>query len=551
LLGLGPSSPDPRRTELEPFSPTSWALAIPTGAKAADANALPAGVMDTTGVSRPVVCVVGAGTAGLEGLLSAREQLGSRAELRLIAPEHEFRYRPMSPGSLFRPALERGLAIADLVAQVGATWVADRADVIYEAERNVLTRDGDTVSFDFLLLAIGARSKRALRQGHVWERGADPGFLDQIILGIAAGGVRSVAVAVPRGARWPIPAYELALILAWTATGTDAQVTLLTAEEKPLGALGRDATDAVARELDAAGVQVITGVEVIDEHERNAQTSELADLLLVPEEPADEADALMGEPSDPARVRLGTGSAVEFERLISLPTVVGPFINGVATDAIGFIEVDEALKVCGSERVWAAGGCIAAALEHSALSARQSDAAIAAIVAAIAGKAGAGSTRSSLPPDLTGILLTGAREQWLSENPVGTHEPSTRCLWWPPGRAVGHMLAHRIAAWDPSVHRALPSHPGGLEIRAPVALGCSERPSMGAGSEVSAEVRSARLRDIENRQQMGLQRREREAAAELEALSTRLQMLAAHQQKVIRELERHGYLRDRDNAASD
>src|SRR5271166_4363549 len=209
---------------------------------------------------RPVVCVVGAGTAGLEGLLAARRRLGEEAELRLIAPDQEFRYRPMSRDSLFRPAPERGLSVADLVAEVGATWVRDRADVVDEAQRTVLTRDGDTVGFDFLMLAPGRRSRRALRQGHLWERGADPGFLDEIIAGIAAGEVLSVAVAVPRGARWPIPAYELALILAWTATGTDAQVTLLTAEEKPLGALGRDATDAVARELDGAGVEVVTGV---------------------------------------------------------------------------------------------------------------------------------------------------------------------------------------------------------------------------------------------------------------------------------------------------
>ncbi len=499
-------------------------------------------------MARPVVCVVGAGTAGLEGLLSAREEFGAKAELRLIAPEREFRYRPMSPGSLFRPAQERGLAIANLVAQAGVTWVADRADVIYEAERKVLTRDGDTVDFDFLLLAVGARSKRALRQGHVWERGGDPSFLDQIILEIVAGEVRSVAVAVPRGARWPLPAYELALILAWTATGTDARVVLITAEERPLGALGREATDAVARELAAAGVEAITGVEVIDEPRRDPDPRELADVILVPEEPADGADALIGQPTDPARVRLGAGSVAEFDRLISLPTVVGPFIDGVTTDAVGFVEVDEALKVCGSERVWAAGGCIAAALEHSAFAARQADAAIAAIAAASTGATGAGSTRPYGAPELTGILLTGQHAQWLAENPIGTHEPSTRCLWWPPGRAVGRMLARRIAAWDPSVHQALPSHPGGLVIRVPVALGCNERPSVSAGAQVSAEVRTARLRDIDNRQLMAVRRRERAAAAELRALSAELQTLTAHQREVIRELQRHGYLRDRDKA---
>lgn len=128
-------------------------------------------------MGKPVLCVVGAGTTGLEALLAAREELGPGPELRLIAPEREFRYRPMSAGSLFRPAKERSLAIADLVAESGATWFMDRVEVVREAERSVLTRDGDTVEFDFLLPAPGKRSARA-----------------------------NLAVAVPRGARWPVPA---------------------------------------------------------------------------------------------------------------------------------------------------------------------------------------------------------------------------------------------------------------------------------------------------------------------------------------------------------
>jgi sulfide:quinone oxidoreductase len=87
----------------------------------------------------------------------------------------------------------------------------------------LLTRDGDAVGFDFLLLALGARSKRTLRQGQVWARGGDPSFLDQIILDAGAGKVRRVAVIVPRGARWPVPAYELALILAWRRTTPESR----------------------------------------------------------------------------------------------------------------------------------------------------------------------------------------------------------------------------------------------------------------------------------------------------------------------------------------
>lgn len=499
-------------------------------------------------MARPVVCVVGAGTAGLEALLSAREALGAKAQLRLIAPESEFLYRPMSPGSLFRPAQERGVAIADLATQAGAAWVADRAAAVYETERQVLTRDGDTVDFDYLLLAPGSRSRRVLRQGYVWERGADPSFLDQIISGIVAGEVQSVAVVAPRGARWPLPAYELALVLAWTAVRTDAQVTLITAEEQPLAALGPGATETVARELDAANVETITGVELIDEPRHDPEPPELTHVVFAPERPEDLAGSLIGKPIDPAHVRLGSGSKAEFDRLISLPTVDGPFLAGVATDAAGFIEVDEELKVCGSEHVWAAGSCIAAALEHSALAARQADAAIVAISAAISGAVGV--TRASGAPELTGMLLTDQREQWLRENPVGTQQPSTRCLWWPPGRAVGRVLSQRIAAWDPSVHDALPDHTGGLLIRAPVAMGCNGRPSVSAGAEVSAEVRTARLRDIENRQLMAIRRRERAADAELRALDAELQTLTAHQQEVIRELQRHGYLTHHNTTAT-
>jgi hypothetical protein len=221
----------------------------------------------------------------------------------------------------------------------------------------------------------------------------------------------------------------------------------------------------------------------------------------------------------------------------------------VATDAAGFVEVDDDLRVCGSERIWAVGSCIAAALEHSAIAARQADAAIAAI-AAIAGRAGVGLTSASVAPELTGILLTGRRQRWLEENPLGTRQPSTRCLWWPPGRAVGRVLAQRIAAWDPSVDEALPSEPSGVPIRTPIALGCSAAPSNTTSSAVTPELRAARLRDIQNRQLMAIRRREESAGVEVHALEARLQSLAKHQREAISELQQHGYLTGQREAAA-
>ncbi|HYB22508.1 MAG TPA: FAD/NAD(P)-binding oxidoreductase [Solirubrobacteraceae bacterium] len=501
-------------------------------------------------MAKPIVCVIGAGTAALEGLLCARETFGAAAQLRLVAPDDEFRYRPMSRDSLFRPAREQALAIAELVAQAGAAWTTDRADFIDDSAGTVVTRDGETVDYDFLLLAPGARPARTLRHGFVWQRGGDPGFLDRIIRELAAGETRSVAVAVPRGARWPLPAYELALVLAWTSAGSDARIVLLTAEEQPLGALGAQASEAVTRQLEDAGVETIAGVEVVDQPEHDGQPQDAAGVILLPEQLSGRPDPLIAKPSDPARVRLADGSQAEFDRLISLPTVIGPIIAGVPTDAAGFIEIDADLRVCGSERIWAAGGCVAAALEHSALSARQADAAIAAIATSHDGtREGEPAPTGPLQPtgvlELTGVLLTGQRERWLAENPPGTQEPSTRCLWWPPGRAVGRMLAERIAAWNPAIDSALPDLPDGVVIRAPVVLGCSGRHTPATSTPVSADVRAARLRDIENRQLLAIRRRELAAEAELRSLSAGLQTLATRQQQTVRELQQHGYLRDR------
>jgi sulfide:quinone oxidoreductase len=494
-------------------------------------------------MSKPVVCVVGAGTAGLEGLLTVHEQLGDSVDLRVIAPEREFRYRPMSAGSLFRPTEEREALIGDISAEVGANYLCEPVVAVYEDDRCVVTRDGDTVSFDYLLLAPGARDARSLQQGFVWERGQDPGFLDQVRDSIRTAPGGRVAVIVPRGARWSVPAYELALVLAWASASTGTEVSLITAEARLLGMLGRDATSLITRELQDAGVVAVTGVEVVDAPHSELRSSGPIDVILVPESTTSEEDALTGKPTESHH---GASEAQSFDFVIALPTVRGPAIPGVRSDTAGFVEVDTGLKVGGSERVWAAGGCIAAALEHSALSALQGDVAAAAITRAVNPSCGDAHLEIPTPLLVTGILLSGQRDRWLAENPAGTRQPSTRCLWWPPGRAVGHMLAGRIAAWDPSVQGTLPDLADGVPICVPVVLGHEDRGSRAGNIVADEATHKARSRDLENRQMMAVERREHEAADELRKLGRGLERLAADQRHVEDGLRAHGYLRDRE-----
>lgn len=499
------------------------------------------------GSHRPVLCIVGAGTAGLEALLAARQRLGTSIELRLIAPDRAFSYRPIRPGPTLRPTAERSLEIADVTTELGADWVRDRVAAVHGADRQLLTRDGELVDFDYLLLAAGVTPHRTLQQGEVWQRGNDPRFFDRIIDDAVVGRIESIAIVIPRGARWPVPAYELALVLAWRAAGARTKITLITSEEHPLAALGTEASNLILHELRDAGIHLQTSIAVVDEP-RDWSPQTTPELVLVPERPDELSDALNGRPFDPARIRLGAGDEVEFDRLISLPAATGPAIAGVPTDACGFIAVDETFKVRGCSRIWAAGGCVAAALEHGALAAEQADAAITQIAAAIAATDGAGSPAPSRLPEIAGILLSGQRDQWLAQNPPGTPQPSTRCLWWPPGRAVGHLLAQRICTADPSALLDLPAAPPGLPIRVPVALAGPDTPASFDGP-VSADARAAQRRDIENRQLMAVHRREREADAELRSLGARLQSLKREQEATIGELKKHGYLLERDRRA--
>ena len=69
-----------------------------------------------------------------------------------------------------------------------------------------------------------------------------------------------VAFAAPAGATWPLPLYELALLTAAALRERgvpDPDLTVVTAEERPLAALGVEATDAVLGALDGAGIDVI------------------------------------------------------------------------------------------------------------------------------------------------------------------------------------------------------------------------------------------------------------------------------------------------------
>ena len=443
----------------------------------------------TAGRSR--VVIAGAGVAALEALAGLAQRAGDRVELTLVAPEASFGYRPASTARPFSLGPQRELPLADLARDLGARVVRDTVVLVDEERGRVLTHDGDVVPFDALLLAVGTRLTWPRGDGIHWGRGEESAQAFAALLAeVERGESLRVGLIVPKGACWPVDAYELALILAATAPAGGSQIQLATAEERPLEALGGLVSDAIAAELERAAVELTTCTP----------------------------DA----------------GGLPFDRVLSIPAPAGTHLGGVPHDAGGLIPVGRGSRVHGMERVWAVGDCTSFALKHALLAVRQSDAAVEQIAAAAAG---ARSEGPSSEPRLHGVFVLPGRSlagsTWIHPG-----EPLTHCLWWPPGRAAGAYLAPYLSARDEAVRHGLVWHPHGLPVDVPVAQLGGEAPP----TAVARPGEEAFRRDALDRDLLALARLERESARSERSLERGLRELERRQRAVVQQLEAAGYL---------
>jgi sulfide:quinone oxidoreductase len=225
--------------------------------------------------------------------------------------------------------------------------------------------------------------------------------------------VRALAFTMPAGIAWPLPIYELALLTAvhLADAGSDIRLELVTPEERPLRLFGAQATDVVAGLLAEHGIRIWTDTV--------PQAAENGVLRFV-----------------------GTGQ-VQADRVVALPRIEGPSLQGVPHDTNGFVPTDEHARVRGVDDVFAAGDLTDFPVKQGGLAAQQADAAAEAIAAA----AGAELAPKPFEPVLRGLMLTGLTPRFM-EAELGRLESTvdTEPLWWPPGKIAGHYLGPFLAS---------------------------------------------------------------------------------------------------------
>jgi sulfide:quinone oxidoreductase len=264
-----------------------------------------------------------------------------------------------------------------------------------------------------------------------WFPGGDSETYGGLLRDLEEGYAKRLAIVVPPGAVWPLPAYELALMTAGEAREMgqpDLSITVVTPEKQPLSLFGAEASQALTEELGWAGIEVRTGAVA-----------------------RKEGDALVLEP---------TGERLDVQRVFAVPRIVGPAIEGVPFDEEGFIVADDSARVEGCERTWAAGDGVVSPVKFGGLATHQARRGAAAI-AAVAGV----EVADPGEPVLHGRLLVGHRTRRLA--PSGGAEGAP--LWWPHGKVAGEHLPRWLAEHGVAPPAAAePPAEDGVTVRRPL-----------------------------------------------------------------------------------
>jgi sulfide:quinone oxidoreductase len=376
------------------------------------------------------IVIAGGGVAGLEALLGLRAIASDRVRLTLVAPDPDFSYRPLAVAEPFALGHAHRVALSRFTTDAHAELVIDAAVGVDDAAGQLQLRDGGKRSFEALLLAPGGRAVAGVEGATTWWPGGDPEVYGGLLRDIDEGYAKRVAIVVPPGAVWPLPAYELALMTAGEARGMgqDVEITVVTPEHVPLSLFGEEASDAVAEELRWAGVGLETGVV--------ARRDE-SGLVLEPD-----------------------GNRLDVERVFAVPRILGPAIEGVAADDEGFVLTSDDARVKGCERTWAAGDGVDSPLKFGGLATHQARAAI----AAIAREAGVEDPPDPGEPVIHGRLLVGHRTRRLR----GRGDAEGAPLWWPQGKVAGEYLPRWLAEHGVAPPAAAAPPDKGLKIERPV-----------------------------------------------------------------------------------
>lgn len=310
----------------------------------------------TRAISRSAaqILIAGGGFAAVEAALAVRALAGHRVALALLAPDPVFHYRPAATSEPFDVVPSRRYDLRAIARDLGAEYHRSRLEAVAPRKHFVRTASGARLRYDALILATGARAVVGVPGAMTFRDQRDIGLIRRLLGELEAGAVRSIVFALPTGAVWPLPMYELALLSARYARehGLAIESTLVTPEREPLALFGTDASIVVRGLLEERAVRFVGGA-VASRVERDGS------------------------------VALADGDVIQADRVVAAPELRGRRLTGVPASRSGFVPVDASGRVEELEDVYAAGDLTTFPIKQGGLAAQQADVVVQTIAATL------------------------------------------------------------------------------------------------------------------------------------------------------------------------
>ena len=364
------------------------------------------------------VVVAGGGFAAAEALLALRAQAEERVELELITPDRRLAFRPQATSAVFGDGEVQAFDLGELAESVGARLRDDAIRSVAPAARKIALASGGQTDYDALVLAIGARARVGVPGAVTFRDQRDIANVRALLDDVRSGLLHRLVFTAPAGVTWMLPLYELALQAAAEIEehGLDADVTVVTPEQRPLEVFGLAASATVAELLRDHGVRVRTSTV--------PRAVEHGGLSLV------------------------WGGTIEADAVVAVPVLSGRRIPGVPGNFSGFVRTDERARVVDIDRVWAAGDMTDCPIKQGGLAAQQADLA-AADIAALAGAP----VDAAPAPQILRAQLVGGREPLFLRAELGRDGApvdagvaiSGDAPWWPTAKVFGRHVAPWMA----------------------------------------------------------------------------------------------------------
>lgn len=362
------------------------------------------------------VVVIGGGVGAWELALGLRKLAAELVRTTVITPNAYFHYRPSSVAVPFRRGEVYRFSVEALADAAGAKLVPNTITSVDANARTVRTADGDSIRYDALVVATGARRLPVLKGAIPFRGEEDIAAVEAVLDEIAHHRVRRLAFALPGTATWSLPLYELALLTAAHILDhhvPGVELTFVTPEDEPLAVFGGEASKTVTALLDERRIALVTGTYPTGFYD--------GVLMLVP------------------------ARTITADRVICMPEARGVVIDGLPHDHSGFLKVDPYGRVATASDVYGIGDITNQPVKQGGIAAQQAD-----VVAQLLARQAGARVEEPEPhrPALRALLLTGDEPRYLESRPAGGHGASTSStepLWWPGGKIAARYLGPYLA----------------------------------------------------------------------------------------------------------